>query len=178
MAIYFARTGCAGNGEQQRPCPLLTSKGSHPMRWLHPWTFLALAACSAPAPAADEGDTPEVVVAGAFVYAPITAAQAAGYLVLHNRASTPDTVRAVEVDWASHASIHQTSETDGMVRMSHLEVLVVPARDSVVLAPGGIHLMFMDLSRLPVAGDTVELTLQLARGGRIVVPAAVRAYGQ
>jgi len=137
-----------------------------------------MAACSAPAPAADGRDTPPVVVTGAFVYTPITAAQAAGYLVLHNRASVPDTVQSVEVDWANHASIHQTSETDGMVRMSHLERLVVGARDSVVLEPGGIHLMFMDLSRLPVAGDTVELTLQLARGGRILVAAAVRPYGQ
>ena len=148
------------------------------MRLRDPWMLLALVACSAGPPDTEDEPTPAIVATNAFVYAPLTAAQAAGYLVVHNRSATPDTVQTIEADWAREASIHETTEADGMVRMSHLAVLVVPARDSVVLAPGGIHLMFMGLSRLPVAGDTVELRLGLSRAGQLVVPAVVRPYGQ
>ena len=141
------------------------------------WMLLILVACSPNAPGAEPG-AGEITATGAYVYAPLTAAQASGYLVLPNPAAEPDTLVAVSVDWAAQAGVHETLEVDGMVRMRHRDRLVLPARDSVVLAPGGLHLMFMNLGRLPVAGDTVELRLEFSRGGSLAVPAPVRAYGQ
>lgn len=142
------------------------------MRLLLSAALLLLAACQAP-PAG-----PEYEATGAFIYAPLTPAQGAGYLVLHNRTGVADTLVAVSVDWARQTTIHQTVEDGGMMRMSHLSEVPVPAGDSVVLAPGGIHLMFMNLSRMPVAGDSVLIALQLRRGGRIEARAEVRPYGQ
>lgn len=142
------------------------------MRRLLPVTFIGLVACG---PA---GARPDFEATGAFIYAPLTPAQGAGYLVLHNRSASADTLEAVSVDWARHTTIHQTTEEGGMVRMSHLSEVTIPARDSVVLAPGGIHLMFMDLSRMPVAGDSVVLLLRLRRAGTVEARAEVRPYGQ
>jgi len=142
------------------------------LRLILPAAVLLLASCQAGSP------QPAFEATNAFIYAPLTPAQGAGYFVLHNRTPEPDTLLAVTVDWARATTIHQTSESDGMVRMSHLSHVAVPAMDSLTLAPGGIHLMFMDLSRMPVAGDTVQIQLHLQRGGVVAVRAAVRPYGQ
>ncbi|HUG28636.1 MAG TPA: copper chaperone PCu(A)C [Gemmatimonadales bacterium] len=114
----------------------------------------------------------------AFLFAPITEAQAGGYFVLHNRGEASDTILEVSADWADHGMIHETREEGGRVRMSHLPVLPVPAQDSVVLRPGGFHVMLVRLARMPVAGDTVEWSLRMSSGATVRVLAPVVAYGQ
>ena len=42
--------------------------------------------------------------------------------------------------------LHGQVPDGGMVRMEHVAAPVVPAGDSLVLAPGGTHLMLMNLS--------------------------------
>lgn len=117
-------------------------------------------------------------ITGAFLFAPITEAQAGGYFTLHNRGEAADTIVEVTADWAGSAMIHETREEGGRVRMSHVARLPVPARDSVVLRPGGLHVMLMRLSRMPVAGDTVAWSLRLSSGAEVRVMAPVVAYGQ
>lgn len=152
---------------------------------LLPGLLTLAVACGTDSPPADEGPevpaeppAPALEVASAFLFAPITEAQAGGYFVLHNRTETADTILEVMADWADHAMIHETREEDGRVRMSHLSVLPVPARDSVVLRPGGLHVMLMRLSSMPVAGDTVEWSLRMSSGATMRVLAPVVAYGQ
>jgi copper(I)-binding protein len=117
-------------------------------------------------------------VSGAFLFAPITEAQAAGYFILHNRGEAADTIVEVSADWADHGMIHETREEGGRVRMSHVAALAVPARDSVVLQPGGLHVMLMRLSRMPEPGDTVAWLLRMSSGAEVRVVAPVVAYGQ
>lgn len=135
--------------------------------------LLAGAACAADAPPNEP-----LAVTGAFLFAPITPAQAGGYLTLHNRGMHSDTLVGVTADWAVEGMIHRTIEEEGRVRMMHLDRLAVPARDSVVLRPGGLHLMLLHLARLPAAGDTVEWTLHFASGATIQVTAPVHPYGR
>ncbi len=151
---------------------------------LLPGLLALTAACGSESPPAEEPEVPPeppaltLEATGPFLFAPITEAQAGGYFTLHNRAETADTILEVVADWADHAMIHETREEDGRVRMSHLSVLPVPARDSVVLRPGGLHVMLMRLSRMPVAGDTVEWSLRMSSGATVRVLAPVVAYGQ
>lgn len=152
--------------------------------WLLLGGLLSAAACGAEPPPPDQlPATPppsaeRLEVTGAFLFAPITEAQAGGYFVLHNRGETADTILEVSADWADHGMIHETREEGGRVRMSHMAMLPVPARDSVVLRPGGLHVMLMRLSRMPVAGDTVTWSLRLSSGADVRVVAPVVAYGQ
>ncbi len=121
---------------------------------------------------------PVLEATGAFLFAPITEAQAGGYFVLHNRGEAADTILEVSADWAEHGMIHETREEGGRVRMRHVGMLPVPARDSVVLRPGGLHVMLMGLARMPVTGDTVEWSLRMSSGATVRVVAPVVAYGQ
>ena len=43
--------------------------------------------------------------------------------------------------------------------------------------PGGRHVMLELSSRTPAVGDSVPLTLHLARGGELTIRVPVRAYG-
>lgn len=143
-----------------------------------------LTACGSEPPPSDQppvapGPPAEGLEAtNAFLFAPITEAQAGGYFTLHNRGAQPDTLVEILADWADQGMIHETREEGGRVRMSHLSVLPVPARDSVVLRPGRLHVMLMRLSRMPAPGDTVEWSLRMSSGATVRVLAPVVAYGQ
>lgn len=159
----------------------MTMRRHHPRLLLFP--LLLLAACGGPPPAAEEPAAEHLPLAGlevsgAFLFAPITEAQAAGYFTLHNRGEVADTIVEVVADWADHGMIHETREEGGRVRMSHVAALAVPAGDSVVLQPGGLHVMLMRLARMPEPGDTVEWLLRMSSGAEVRVVAPVVAYGQ
>jgi copper(I)-binding protein len=55
--------------------------------------------------------------------------------------------------------------------------LVIKPGETVVLKPGGYHLMFMDLKGPVKAGDTLEGSLTFARAGTVPVRFAVGAIG-
>jgi copper(I)-binding protein len=54
----------------------------------------------------------------------------------------------------------------------------VPAGDSLVLAPGGLHVMLeLTGSNPPQKGDSLPLTLRFRHAGDVTVSLPVRAYG-
>ena len=71
------------------------------------------------------------------------------------------------------ASIHQSAQSGGMMRMSALDTLVVPAGGRVAMAPGGIHLMLQGLQRPLAPGDHLDCTIHTSTGD-VAVSAPVR----
>jgi copper(I)-binding protein/cytochrome c-type biogenesis protein CcmH/NrfF len=76
---------------------------------------------------------------------------------------------------ADTVELHETMEHDGMVHMAPQPALAVLPRDSVVLTPGGLHLMVRALQRDLIIGETVQFTLQLGDGRAIDFPVEVRS---
>lgn len=62
----------------------------------------------------------------------------------------------------------------GMMTMQEVDELVIPAGETVVLEPGGYHIMLMDLAEPLKTGDTFEVTLTFSNGGDMVVEVEVR----
>jgi copper(I)-binding protein len=62
---------------------------------------------------------------------------------------------------AGTVEVHQMKMDNGVMKMSALRQLEVPAGGSVSLAPGGYHVMLMDLKQQLKPGDTVPLTLKV-----------------
>ena len=54
--------------------------------------------------------------------------------------------------------------TDGMMQMTKVSRLEIPAQRQVEFAPGGYHLMLINLKRTLHAGDKVSITLFDERG--------------
>ena len=62
----------------------------------------------------------------------------------------------------------------GMMSMSPVEEIPVPAGETVSLEPGGYHIMLLDLVAPLETGSTIELTLTFENAGEMVVEAEVR----
>lgn len=90
----------------------------------------------------------------------------AAYGVIHNRGTRADTLLEAASPQARRVELHETvRDTAGRMRMQKLERLVVPAGDSVVLRPGGLHLMLYELQQALRPGDTLQLRLRFAQAG-------------
>jgi len=131
--------------------------------------FLAVA-CLAAFPAAALA---EVTVTDPWARASILVSRpGAAYLTL--RSDADDRLLSATTPVADHVMIH-ASETgaDAVTRMIHLDVLDLPAGQTVRFAPGGMHLMLMDLADKLAEGERFPLTLTFERAGAITVEVPV-----
>lgn len=117
-----------------------------------------------------------VSVADAWVRAAADGAEStAGYLTITNGGGASDALVSVSSPSAGAVMIHETkTDASGMVGMSPIERLDVPAGATVKLEPKALHLMLMEPQPGLVAGSTVELDLVFEHAGKVVVRAAVR----
>lgn len=93
-----------------------------------------------------------------------------GYVTVANTGKQADRLVGASSPLAEKAEIHISETIDGMARMRHLEEGVeIPAGKEVILAPGGIHLMFLGLKQTIVKDDVVPVTLQFEKAGAIEV---------
>lgn len=107
----------------------------------------------------------------ANIPAPMGSGQvAAGYMGITNEGDHPDTLIGVEVGFAAQAMLHTTEfSADGVASMTHVEALEIPAGDTVVLEPGGYHIMLMGLNQPLKVGDMLPATLIFEQGGRVEI---------
>lgn len=98
----------------------------------------------------------------------------AAYLTITSTAATDDRLVGVTVDFADMSSIHRTVTEDGTSRMEGLTAVIVPAGGTVMLSPGGLHLMLMGVTEPLEAEGEAELTLQFLDAGDITFTAPIR----
>ncbi|MCD8213056.1 MAG: copper chaperone PCu(A)C [Campylobacter sp.] len=63
--------------------------------------------------------------------------------------------------------MHTHKMTDGMMAMVQVKEIDVPKNDQTVLAPGGLHVMLIDLNKALKDGDKVDLELKFSNGETI-----------
>lgn len=104
----------------------------------------------------------QAVLEDAWVRAlPPTQANTAAYVTVRNTGSEPLLVTGGSAALASRVELHDTVEVDGMLRMRQQESVTVPAGESLAFAPGGLHLMLLELERMPAAGEMLQLCLDI-----------------
>ena len=131
--------------------------------------LLALTALAAPAEAAP----PKVTAIDAFCRAtPAGGKVGACYVTL--KASANDALVGVATAAAGRGEVHDMTTAGGVMRMRKLERLPLPAGTPVTLAPGGKHLMLMQLKAPLRAGTSVTLVLTFDRAAPLRVQATVR----
>lgn len=76
---------------------------------------------------------------------------------------------------AAMAQLHESSmDAAGVMTMQQVQAIDIPAGQTVMLAPGGYHIMLMNLAEPLVVGTEVDVTLSFANAGEITVTAEVR----
>ncbi len=131
----------------------------------------ALARGAVPQAAASGGaaaSSPPIVVTGAYIREPASPELAAVYLTIYNTTSEPDTLTGVVSGFGEETSIH--SEVNGAM-VENANGLVIPAHGSVTLKPTTGHIMVQKLYGTLSPGQTVNLELDFAHAGPVLVTA-------
>jgi copper(I)-binding protein len=101
-----------------------------------------------------------------------------GFLTIENKGSTPDRLVGVSADVAGKVEVHEMAMDGGVMKMRPVEGgLTIDPGKTVKLAPGGLHLMMMDLKSPLKQGDMLPVTLQFEKAGKVAVTLDVQAIG-
>lgn len=109
----------------------------------------------------------QLTITGAWARAtPPGARTGAAYLTFANDGAA-DTLLEASTPSARTVEIHTHIVEGGLQRMVELAELTLPAGQTVVLQPGGLHLMLIDLTAPLAPGATVALSLRFAAAGTV-----------
>lgn len=100
-----------------------------------------------------------------------------GYMTITNSGDSADTLIEVKADFP-RVEIHETVEEDGVAKMNYVGRIDIPAGETVMLKPGGLHVMFMGLSEPLTEGDKIPATLVFENAGEVEVTFNVEARGE
>src|SRR6266481_5300189 len=136
--------------------------------------------CFLAAPAlAQEVKAGDLVITQAWSRAtPSGAKIAGGYLTIENKGTAPDRLLGGSGDIAGKIEVHEMAMNTGVMTMRPLDkgVTIEPGK-TVKLAPGGYHLMIMDLKTPFKQGDKVPVTLQFEKAGKVTLSLDVQGVG-
>jgi copper(I)-binding protein len=117
----------------------------------------------------------QVTVSGAWARAtPPGAKVAAGYMTLRNAAAAADRLVAASSPAAERVETHVTVKDGDVARMREVKGYDVPANGTLTLAPGGSHLMLVNIKAPLKEGDKVPVVLRFEKAGEIHAQLAVR----
>jgi copper(I)-binding protein len=97
------------------------------------------------------------------------------YMVIYNDGTAGDRLVGGATEVARTVELHRTTVEGGMAQMVKVAGIDVPARGTVALKPGGLHVMLIGLKRDLKAGETFPVTLTFQRSGQVRLLVQVRA---
>ena len=126
-------------------------------------------------------------VAGAQPPAPVEVEQAwaratpgaasEGALYLTLRAATADRLAAVSTPVAGMAMLHESRDVAGVMQMRDLDGLPLPAGQTVMMRPGGVHVMLMELAHPLKVGQRFPITLSFDHAPLLMTNVTVARAG-
>jgi periplasmic copper chaperone A len=101
-----------------------------------------------------------------------------GYLTIENRGPAADRLIGGSAEVAEKVQLHEMAVNNGVMTMRPLDQgLVIEPGKTVKLAPGGYHLMLLDLKSPLKQGDKVPVTLEFERAGKVSLLLDVQGIG-
>ena len=136
----------------------------------------ALVTLAAPA-SAQQAMTDNLEISGGFARATAPMAQAgAGFLTIRSLGEA-DRLIGYTTPACNRPELHTHIDDNGVMQMRQIDGIDVPAGGEVALAPGGFHMMMIDLTRPLVEGETVPLTLLFEKAGAVALDIPVLGLG-
>lgn len=101
----------------------------------------------------------------------------AAFGVLTNSSDKDITVVSAVTDASDHTELHEMAMVGGAMVMRPITGgIKIPANGTAVLAPGGLHVMIMDVTKDITPGDDVHVTLTLSDGSTLTFDALAKAF--
>lgn len=117
-----------------------------------------------------------------YARATVPAQKAGGGFMTIENAGAADKLIAVSSPVAKEMQLHTMSMEGNVMKMRQVQSIDVPAKGSVELRPGGLHLMFIDLKAQLKPGDQIPVRLKFEKSGEVEVKFHVKdmrpAHGQ
>jgi copper(I)-binding protein len=99
----------------------------------------------------------ELLIEEGYVRKPIPGrSMSAAFMTINNTGVADVVLKTAAIEGTKNVEIHTHTHKEGVMRMRQIHELVVKAGNSIVLAPGGLHLMMFGIEKLP---ETPQLTL-------------------
>ncbi|MGF1704889.1 copper chaperone PCu(A)C [Enterovibrio baiacu] len=98
---------------------------------------------------------------------PPSAPNSAAFMTIENSTNNDISLISATSPAAGNVELHNHVMHDGMMKMRQVKEIDVPANGKVVLEPGGLHVMFFDLTSPMKEGDEVSLSLMFSDGSKI-----------
>lgn len=100
----------------------------------------------------------------------------AAFGTLSNTSEQPIALqKATIINSTATAELHQSIKEKGVVKMLPVDSITIPAKQSVELAPGGLHIMLINLPKPLEAGKTIALELAFDNGTTLKIEAPIKA---
>ena len=134
---------------------------------------------AAPSVRAEDVKAGDLVISQAWTRAtPGGARIGGGFLTIENKGTSPDKLVGVSADIAGKVEVHEMATNNGVMKMRPVEGgLTIDPGKTVKLAPGGLHLMMMDLKSPLKQGDKLPVTLHFEKAGKVAVTLDVQGVG-
>ncbi|MEZ4862277.1 MAG: copper chaperone PCu(A)C [Caldilineaceae bacterium] len=126
-----------------------------------------------------EAQTGDLVIQKLTVHAALMAGgNGAMYFTIMNQGATEDRLVAVASDVAESTELHETVNDNNVMRMEpRPDGFAIPAGGMLELAPGGKHVMLVNMAEIPEAGAEVAVTFTFDHAPAVTVMAPVIAMG-
>jgi copper(I)-binding protein len=98
----------------------------------------------------------------------------AAFMVLNNSSAVAHQVVSATSPVANTVELHTHTNNNGVMEMRQIPQIDVPANGKAVLAPGGLHIMLIELRQELKAGESVAVTLTFEDGSTAVVDAPIQ----
>jgi hypothetical protein len=98
----------------------------------------------------------------------------AGYMQINNPTGVSDRLVSAQSDASNRLELHTVITENGVAKMRQVPGIDVPAKGSAKLAPGGFHLMFLQLTGPFKQGDSVPVVLKFEKAGEVRVNFTVK----
>lgn len=137
-------------------------------------TLLLLGACGAEISPPEMGSA--ITISDAWVrQVPPQAKMTAAYLKMENSGQKSRRITGVSSPEFGSVSLHQTTMTDGVMRMRPANDVTIDAGSSLSFEPGGLHLMLGMRSDEAAESGEIELLFSFADGETVSTRAAIQA---
>ena len=142
-------------------------------------SFLALAGTLLAAQAlAQDFKLGGITVSAPWARATPGGAKVAGaFLEIRAEAGVEDRLVAARSPASGVVEIHDHVDDGGVMKMRRVDGIAIKGSQSVVLKPGGLHIMMLDLAAPLKEGDSVAFTLVFEKAGELQITVPVAKIG-
>ena len=99
-----------------------------------------------------------------------------GFFTITNKGDA-DRLIAAKADVSAKTELHTHIHEGNVMKMREVEAIDVPANGEVMLKPGGLHVMFMQLKGPLKKGESFPLELTFEKAGKVTIEVPIAGVG-